>query len=314
MGPTTVISDQDYLAEYDDSGHSFPKGLHVMQDSYAWGPILVGGYDNCVITRNTFVNVGTATIPILHVGQFMDWDIPSTGGGNNWGATDPALRMTYMWRDAGYPYVGVSLLDVEPGPDPPPANLTLIHNPTYVYPLQYIHDTDRYLFLSAGDPDHVVPVATEAADWSGLVATGPFELAPGGAVAVTFAIVGGDDYADLVANAERAQEIYDAQATDITEELVGIYELSLTQNQPNPFNPLTWLRYTLPRRSRATLSVYSASGRLVRTLVDEELPPGIHVAKWDGKDDSGEEVASGVYFARLEADGRSAAQKMVLLK
>lgn len=309
QGPATATSDQDYYAEYDDAGHSFPRRLHAQQSSWSWG---AAPYDDFAIVYYALSNQSAVPIDHLYVGQFMDWDIPP--GGTNWGATDPALRMAYMWPDAGYPYAGVSLLDVQCSPDPYNVNLTMIHNPTYVYPLQYIHDTDRYLFLSAGDPEHVVPTATVAADWSCLVSAGPFDLAAGQAVLLAVAVAGGDDYADLVANVGRAQEIYDAQSTEIAEDSLGTHELALTRNEPNPFNPLTWLRFTLPRRSRATLAVYAASGRLVRTLVDQEMPPGVHLAKWDGRDESGREVASGVYFARLEADGRSAGQKMVLLR
>jgi len=60
--------------------------------------------------------------------------------------------------------------------------------------------------------------------------------------------------------------------------------------------------------------VFDARGRLVRTLVDDTESPGRHEAGWDGADDAGRRVASGVYFARLVADGHSEATRMVLLK
>lgn len=90
---------------------------------------------------------------------------------------------------------------------------------------------------------------------------------------------------------------------------------ALAQNTPNPFNPTTTIRYRVPADAeRATLRIYDVAGRLVTTLVDGPVEPGERAAVWDGTDDGGERVASGVYLYRLEAGGREAAGRMVLLK
>jgi hypothetical protein len=96
--------------------------------------------------------------------------------------------------------------------------------------------------------------------------------------------------------------------------LPAAWRLSLAQNVPNPFSPLTRIAYTLPCETRATLEVYDISGRLVRRLVDRELPPGEHAAEWDGRTADGQETASGIYFYRLWADDREITRKMVLLR
>ena len=83
---------------------------------------------------------------------------------------------------------------------------------------------------------------------------------------------------------------------------------------PNPFNPVTKVSYGSPTESRVHLAVYNVAGRLVRTLVDREVGPGYHVAVWDGRDNNGVEVGSGVYFCRMEAEDFDASTKMVLLK
>ncbi|MCK4511038.1 carboxypeptidase regulatory-like domain-containing protein, partial [bacterium] len=89
----------------------------------------------------------------------------------------------------------------------------------------------------------------------------------------------------------------------------------LVGNYPNPFNPTTSVRYTVPRAGPVDLRVYDASGRLVRTLVETAShDAGRHSASWDGRDESGVEVATGVYFVRLTADSQSASSRMVLLK
>ncbi len=85
---------------------------------------------------------------------------------------------------------------------------------------------------------------------------------------------------------------------------------SLAQNTPNPFNPRTTLRFTLPAAGRARLAVYSVAGQLVRVLADGPMDAGRHGLVWDGLDDAGRSVASGVYLCRLtvaDAGARSSA-------
>jgi len=126
--------------------------------------------------------------------------------------------------------------------------------------------------------------------------------------------VAGDDYVDLITNVARAQEIYYALDTGVPEEEPVEYRLELGQNRPNPFNPVTSIRYALPAPGHVTLAVYDAAGRLVATLVDEQRKAGPHATVWDSRSDRGVEVASGVYFCRLESGGRTLTRKMVLLK
>jgi len=89
---------------------------------------------------------------------------------------------------------------------------------------------------------------------------------------------------------------------------------AIEQNVPNPFNPTTSIRYTLSAPGRVTLMVFDAGGRLVRTLVDGNVDAGAHDALWDGRDNAGRSVGSGVYFYRIESGSFVASRKMVLLK
>jgi hypothetical protein len=90
---------------------------------------------------------------------------------------------------------------------------------------------------------------------------------------------------------------------------------ALRQNVPNPFNPSTRIPFAISQAGRVTLAVYDVRGRRVATLVDRDLPAGEHRVDWQGKDDAGHDIASGVYFYRLDAPGAAhAARKMVLMK
>jgi hypothetical protein len=89
---------------------------------------------------------------------------------------------------------------------------------------------------------------------------------------------------------------------------------SLRQNYPNPFNPNTTIEFTLPRAARAELTVFDVTGTRIATIVRGAAGPGPARFQWDGTDDRGHAVPSGVYFYRLSADGRSAVRKMVLVR
>jgi len=92
-------------------------------------------------------------------------------------------------------------------------------------------------------------------------------------------------------------------------------KLVLSQNTPNPFNPITSIQFSVPDNAGAVeLHVYNVSGRLVRTLVNDELTAGPHSVVWDGRDNNGRSLASGVYFAKLTAGDETAEKKMALLK
>ena len=88
----------------------------------------------------------------------------------------------------------------------------------------------------------------------------------------------------------------------------------LAQNHPNPFNPRTSIRFTAPTDGSLRLRIYDVKGRVVATLHDGPVKTGTRVFFWDGKDQSGQPVASGVYFYRAEGFGRSEVHKMALLR
>jgi hypothetical protein len=115
-----------------------------------------------------------------------------------------------------------------------------------------------------------------------------------------------------------------AWPTDVEEEMTEgevPAEFSLSANYPNPFNPTTVIHYTVGSPQSAvrrpvytTLKIYNVLGQLVRTLVNEPQKAGTYEVIWGGRDEGGNEVASGIYFYRLETSGFSQAKKMLLLR
>ncbi len=92
------------------------------------------------------------------------------------------------------------------------------------------------------------------------------------------------------------------------------FENRLEANVPNPFNPSTTIRYQVGAPGHVDVRVFDVSGRLVRTLVDRSQDAGVYGVRWDGMDDSGRPVASGVYFYRMQTGDFTSTRKMVLLK
>ena len=95
-------------------------------------------------------------------------------------------------------------------------------------------------------------------------------------------------------------------------------KFALGQNYPNPFNPETIIRFDIPEVSDNTvetrLLIYNVRGELVKRLVDEEYEPGFHEVLWDGRNDWGTMVSSGIYFYTFSAENFYTARKMILLK
>ncbi|MFC1574292.1 FlgD immunoglobulin-like domain containing protein, partial [Candidatus Latescibacterota bacterium] len=102
----------------------------------------------------------------------------------------------------------------------------------------------------------------------------------------------------------------------IFQETILPQEYSLSQNTPNPFNPVTTIVYSIPDGTSAhvSLNVYDLRGALVRTLVDQTISHGVHSVVWDGTDENGNRVSSGMYIYRLQTGNFTKSQKMMLVR
>jgi hypothetical protein len=100
----------------------------------------------------------------------------------------------------------------------------------------------------------------------------------------------------------------------VVEALVPQSSLILDQNSPNPFNPITTIRFSAPRGDRVRVDVYDVRGKLIVSLFDGAAPDGAQEVQWNGRDAGGAAVGSGVYFCRLQSGTRILTRKMMLLK
>ena len=100
----------------------------------------------------------------------------------------------------------------------------------------------------------------------------------------------------------------------ILAELTLPMDFALSQNYPNPFNPETTIKYQIPNNSQVYLSIYNVIGQEVRVLINQELSAGYHSVVWDGRDNHGNLVTSGVYYFRIKADSYTDLKKMIFMK
>ena len=114
-------------------------------------------------------------------------------------------------------------------------------------------------------------------------------------------------------------ELEDSDADFATTVGTGIEEgtgrvFALDQNIPNPLNPVTRIAFSIPRAAAVELTIFDVKGRIVRGLVDANLGPDDYVTVWRGRSDAGNDVASGICFYRLTADGEELELTMSLLR
>lgn len=306
-----VISNQDGNAVYNDNGAGTSKiGIEVTFSSYAFSSAADEDY---VIMRYRIKNTNATEITNFYAGLFGDWDLGDQGNLNK-ADYDAANRLGYIWRTDNNPssYAGVSLLSA--------SNVsywaidndnTVAGNPWGIY--DGFTDNEKYQSLSSGI-GRTQAGGTNGRDVANVLGSGPYNIPPNGEVTVAFAVIAGDNLADIQANTVAARNKY---AT-----LVGINNyssympesFSLAQNYPNPFNPSTNIKFSIAAPGLTTLRVYNTLGQNIATLVNQYLQAGSYDADWNA---SG--YSSGVYFYRLEVspsggNGFTQTKRMLLLK
>ncbi len=120
------------------------------------------------------------------------------------------------------------------------------------------------------------------------------------------------EYACYMGGWNRSGNTY--QATPNTDPSTPAVHTELMGNYPNPFNPETTIRFSLQNAGPVSLSIYNARGQLVRSLVNSQMSTGAHSVVWNGLDDGGRSVSSGIYYYRMQAGDYNHTRKMVLVK
>ncbi len=287
-----------------DSLAPSPIGISVLQETLA---DTSADYNKFVIFKYTIANNNSTAISNLYAGLFFDWDINSTA--SDWTGFDQARRMGFAENAGSSPtrLLATKLLTTGAA-----TGFRAIDNSAEIY--DGFSNTEKWNYLSGG----IQTQTLTNRDISTMLSQGPFNIAPNSSVIVAFAVIGGASTSDLETNADNAQSFWDNPPTAVQTSTAAIPgRFSLEQNFPNPFNPSTTFKYELPQAGNVTLTIFNTLGQKVRTLVDGSRNAGLYSVMWNGKNENGEFVPSGIYFYRLAVSGKSnftQTRKMMLLK
>lgn len=117
------------------------------------------------------------------------------------------------------------------------------------------------------------------------------------------------EYTKVCSNIEtKLLEIYNNENEEV------IILVTLGNNYPNPFNPRTTISFSLPKESNCIMEVFNIKGQKVKTLLNDKQTKGNHKVVWNGTDDNGKSVSSGMYFYKLTTPERVITNKMIMLK
>ncbi|MGH7495616.1 MAG: FlgD immunoglobulin-like domain containing protein [bacterium] len=258
----------------------------------------------------SFVVSSTArvVVPDSRTDTFEDGELENapfnwqTDGGNYWSVTNTTSYTGGFAAEAGFVIDGESaFLEISP----------LLLTPgklSFAYKLSAYPDDGFLTFSIDGVPQEV---------WTGKVdwAHATYEL-PAGRHTLTWAYRK-ESLFPIGLEGAWIDDVFfppDAVFTAVAEKQEIPLQYQLLQNYPNPFNPQTEIRFDLPKPEHVVLKVFDVAGHEVRTVIAKRYAAGKHRVLWDGKDNNGNWVASGVYFYQIRAGNFSQVRKMTLLR
>ena len=301
--PFAAASDasmQTIAVTYDDSSAlSSPLGLRVLQKSYQW--TAPSSDDGVVITYRLENRGVNSQIDSIFVGLWTDPDVPPSAG-TNMGGYDSVRQMLYVSNSSQTGgYFGLRVL----------SNSHPLYSSVFYATgagTEPFTDAGRYASMSSG----VKTQPGGVSDFRIMPVAAPFGLAAGQSETVAFALVLGNGIEELRTNSDSIAAHYSQLVlTDVEEQPEESVPLkfALEQNFPNPFNPTTTIRFSLASQSHVRLVVRNILGEEIATLVERELPAGVHSASWDART-----LSTGVYFCTIWAGDFVATRRMVLIK
>ncbi len=289
--------DQKSAAVLSDAGAPAPYDVDIQQLSYS------NSGEEFVFLRYAFINTSATPVQGFYAGMFIDWDIGTAVANSGGYVLDSDLVYNFDTGGAPY-YYGMAALDGMAG---------MLTSTVGTAPGAR---AETFANISTLDTNPIVAPG----DFRSWIGAGPYDIASGDTAWATFAIVAGDDLAEITSHANEARR----KATSLgwltpptsvnSDDSLLPDRFALSQNYPNPFNPSTNIEYGLPKTAYVVLKIYNILGEEIRTLVQELQSPGIKSVVWDGTNNRGLGVASGIYIYQIKAGDFRSARKLMLLR
>jgi hypothetical protein len=307
---TYAVAVVDSLAYVAISLDEYNSGIGILDVSNPQDPVQVGLYQTSGTARSIAVSNSFAYMTLSgypsNVFEIIDVTNP----------LNPSLLSTWNTPGDAYKVVvngsivyladGSSGLQVINVADPASPTLvsTILPHATSNINLCYIHDNLLYIsdvnWNEISVYDITVPLSPV------FISRYAWNLST-----VDMCVSGGRMF---TANEEGGLNIHNLIAVANDDETqIPVFSFALS-NYPNPFNPETTISYTLPAKGQVCLEIFNSKGQLVKRLLNESQPKGKHSLTWNGKDNNGNNVASGLYLCRITSTGKHESRKMLLLK
>lgn len=298
------IANEEATVVYEDASTGHPSSLRVTQETFMWEG------DPLLLLKYTFDNAHDRSVSDLYLGQFMVFNI--TGSGNEWTSYEDdmagweenqGLGFAYMYdNDPTAPYIGLAMFDQSGNYTNNALTFTAGHRVN--------RGGDELRFSKTMRNGIIETEASSPAGYSILMSSGPFSIDAKQSISpFMLAIVVGENLDDL----KNAVKLAYQRALLITsiERLQNQIpeQFALFQNFPNPFNPATTIRFSIPKPVFVKLEIFDILGRKVETLIREKYEPGTYTVPFDAS-----RFSSGLYFYQLKAGEYNKVNKMLFLK
>ncbi len=250
---------------------------------------------NYIILRYTIINTSGAPLTGLYTGLYFDWDMIEGSGLNDLTAWDSTGSFGYVHHLGWSPdtTIGIGLLS---GTN---YGFYAISNQTFPYDIG-----SKWAALISG----LTTTSAGPTDIANITSSGPTTIGTGDSIDVAFALAC-DLNLDNVRTAITNARVKYNSITSIKQTVQNPITYNLGQNFPNPFNPTTVIKYSLPAAGNVTIKIFDILGNEVMTLLDENKAPGNYSAIFNAKG-----LPSGVYLYKLTAGNYTSVKKLVLLK
>ncbi len=300
----SVYSEFDVDGTFRDNLATLPLPITVHHKAFAWS---TAGNRKYVIVQYTISNTGASSLSSMYAGIFADWDIDATTFGENRAAFDAATKMGYVWyTGAAGKYAGIKLLTTSA-----PVVHYAVDNVAGGAGGQDLTNgysgQEKYLTMSTNRA--TAGVAGLGADVCDVVSTGPYTIASGDSIKVAFALLAGDDLADLIISAGNAQVMYDGLGVTTDVNSVALDGDNALTIFPNPTSGESFVDLTLTESSKIDLRVFNVLGEEISVIASEQMAAGKHRFVYETAS-----LSSGMYYYQLTVGNKKFTQKLMVTK
>ncbi len=312
---------------YTDSLAETPFRVRVNQRTVSYDSV---GLNNILLVELDLVNTSATPWTSLYAGGFFDWDVNSAGTDRGSVIVDSTNTIPGVNGGNPFPFDMIEMhqsastnswMGIVPLHENRFKARRVAISSSEVYPPRMTNG-DKWRYMTTNRATNPNGDAGVGADHAQIFGTGPYSVAAAGTKRVGYALVGGTSLANAVAAARAAQRAWVQRLGNTlnviivgVDETAGLPEVfELAQNYPNPFNPSTTIRYALPEAANVKLNVYNLLGQQVATLTNEVHNAGYYDVVWNGRNQTGAQVATGVYFYRIEATPVNGGAPFISLK